>query len=487
MKKSIIFLINGLGIEKPGSYSIAIDQCMPKLCRTKETSYYTSAVVNSLEYRGAYQDFFLGDTYNYELQYLKENVINNNISTNPNFQKLSQCIAIPNSKLHIFMEPTTERIVELINDLVSKFTLEDKKQIYLHFILPQQTTNDYQNLIDIVNYTKYHMGSHISVGFIIGKEYLSDELDKDEMNIMKKLLFYCSAERWSETEKKFNSLKEENIRPCVVQGFCTNNDCFIANGDTIMFCNTKKSNYDNIINSIYMNAVECLKTNQITLPMFSLLRLDSKYNIPCLTESIPYDNSLSNILERNNKNSLIITDKKNIQYVNFLANGYSHVNNKRIQFMESNYDYFSNQNNINQLLDNDNYNLYIFDYHMDVSKTVNDLKDQLTLLDNVIGCLSEACENKHTLFITSLYGLKKELPLADYNTEMVCINYEMMIPIFLFDYSYPQSKYTLAPGYTNDILNTALKCICDDNKLDSLIKEKGFVNNVLSAIKKNKN
>ena len=134
MKKSIIFLINGLGIEKPGSYSIAIDQCMPKLCRTKETSYYTSAVVNSLEYRGAYQDFFLGDTYNYELQYLRENVINNNISANPSFQKLSQCIAIPNSKLHIFMEPTTERIVELINDLVSKFTLEDKKQIYLHFI-----------------------------------------------------------------------------------------------------------------------------------------------------------------------------------------------------------------------------------------------------------------------------------------------------------------------------------------------------------------
>ena len=36
MKKSIIFLINGLGIEKPGSYSIAIDQCMPKLSRTKD-------------------------------------------------------------------------------------------------------------------------------------------------------------------------------------------------------------------------------------------------------------------------------------------------------------------------------------------------------------------------------------------------------------------------------------------------------------------
>ena len=486
MKKSVIFLINGLGIEKPGSYSIAIDQCMPKLSRTKETSYFTSAVVNSLEYRGAYQDFFLGDTYNYELDFLRETIINKSIVSNPEFQRLTQCIATPNSKLHVFIEPTTEKVVDLINDLVNILPMEKDKIVYLHLILPQQTTSDYQNLISIVNYTKYHMSSHINVGFIIGKEYLSQEPTKEEMLIMKKLFFFCSAERWSETEKKFQSLKESNIRPCVVQGFCTTNDCAIQNGDTILFFNTKKSNYDNIINSIYMNAVESFKTDKIVLTMFSVLKLDSKYNIPCFTNTIPYNNSLANILERNNKKALIITAKENIQYVNFLANGYNHVNNPRIMFMESNYDYFSNQNNINNLIDGSDYNFYIFDYHMDVSRTVNDLKDQLTLIDNVLGCVSEVCENKHSLFITSLYGLKKELPLADYNTEKVCINYEMQIPIFFFDYSYPQSKYALAPGYTNDILHSALKCICDDNKLDSLLKEKGFVNNIFSAIKKNK-
>ena len=485
MKKSIIFLINGLGIEKADSYSIAIDQCMPKFSWTKETSYYTSAVVNSLEYRGAYQDFFLGDTYNYELDYLKANVVNKNIINNPMYQKFFQCISIPNSKLHVFIEPTTDRVINLINDLVSIMSLEKNKVVYLHLILPQQTTSEYQKLIGIVNYTKYHMNSHINVGFIIGKEYLSDERTKEEMDIMKKLLFYCSAERWSDTEKKFESLKENNIRPCKVQGFCTTNDCAIQNGDTLMFFNTKKSNYDNIIDSIYMNAVEGLKTNQLTLPMFSMMKLDSKYNIPCFLESIPYDNSLASVLERNDKKSLIVTLKDNIKYVNFLANGYNHVTNPRIQFMESNYDYFLDQNNINKLIDESDYDFFIFDYPMDVSKTINDLKDQLTLIDKIIGCLSEVCVNKHSLFITSLYGIKKEMPLADYNTEKVCINYEMQIPIFLYDYSFPQSKYALAPGYTNDVLQTALKCICKDNKLNTLIKDKSFVNNVFSAIKKN--
>ena len=57
MKKSVLFLINGLGIEKAGSYSIAIDQCMPKLSRVKETSFFTTAIIDSLEYRSAYEQY----------------------------------------------------------------------------------------------------------------------------------------------------------------------------------------------------------------------------------------------------------------------------------------------------------------------------------------------------------------------------------------------------------------------------------------------
>ena len=79
MKKSVMFLINGLGIEKPGSYSISIDQAMPQLCKIKETSYFTTAFTSSLEYRDAYQRFFLGDTYQSELKYIHEHVFNESL------------------------------------------------------------------------------------------------------------------------------------------------------------------------------------------------------------------------------------------------------------------------------------------------------------------------------------------------------------------------------------------------------------------------
>ena len=70
MKKSVIFLINGLGIEKPGSYSISLEESMPNLVRTKETSFFTTAIISALEKRTAYQQFFLGNTYKQDVNYI---------------------------------------------------------------------------------------------------------------------------------------------------------------------------------------------------------------------------------------------------------------------------------------------------------------------------------------------------------------------------------------------------------------------------------
>ena len=64
------------------------------------------------------------------------------------------------------------------------------------------------------------------------------------------------------------------------------------------------------------------------------------------------------------------------------------------------------------------------------------------------------------------------------------IDYELQIPIFFYDYSYPRSKYMLFPGDTNDVLSSAIKCIWDSPDLDTLIKPKGLVNNIFSIFNK---
>ena len=480
MKKSVLFLINGLGIEKPGSYSLAIDQVMPKLSRTRETSFFTTAVTSSLEYKSAYQRFFLGDTYKLEVDYIKNKIINDQLVNNPVYQDLAKNIAIPDTKLHFFVEPTNEKVVDQINNLVNTFTLEEKKRVYLHLLLSQQTIGEYDKLISIINYIKFHLNTHITVGFVIGKESMSQTLTKEEADYAKKLLFYCSAERWTETDKKLIDLKTSNIRPCEVKGFCTTNDCFISNNDSIFFFNTRRENYDNIIGAINNSSKEVFK-EEVNLHLYSLIKLYSNYNIPCFVDNINYENSLASILEKYNKKCLIYTDKDNLNLVNFYANGLNSINNPLITFANKD-DNLYNKEYVNGLINGTDYDLFIFDYHMDVSTTINNLKDQLSKIDIIIGNLADCCVNKNSLLITSLYGLRKELPIADYNTEVVLINYEMQIPIFFFDYSYPKSKYDLFPGETNDILNTALKCIIDDPNIYSLIRPKTLVGSILKSI-----
>lgn len=482
--KSVIFLINGLGVEKPGSYSIAIDQCMPQLARTKETSFYTTAITNSLEYRSAYQQFFLGDTKYLELNYLKEHIINEQINTNPVYQNFVKSISTPNTKLHVFIEPSNDRVVEEINDLVNKLSLEKDKPVYLHLLLTQQTINEYQKLINTINYIKYHINTHITVGFIIGKEYFPETMSKEQMDFAKKLLFYCSAERWSETDKKLLSLKESNIRPCEAPGFCALNTCNITNGDTILFFNTNRTSYDKFITAIYQCAPEVFKNDTVSLPIYSIIRLDTKYNIPCFSENIIYESSLSNSLNRIQKKCLIISQEENIQLVNFIANGLNYVNNPSIQFMKADLEALKSKEMVQSIIDNNNYDLIIFDFHMDVSTNINNLKQQLEKIDVVLGHTAEVCVNRYSLFITSLYGVKKTLPLAEYNNELVTIDYEMEIPIFFFDYRYLRSKYMLLPGETNAILSTALYCISKDDSFDTLIKEKGLLKNILKAFRK---
>lgn len=481
MKKSVLFLLNGLGIEKAGSYSISIDQCMPKFSRVQETSYYTSSIINSLELRSAYQEFFLGDTFYKEIKFLEDNVFNINLEQNPVFQSFCNSCQVENSKVHIFLEPTNDRIVELINELANRIPMNENKRIYLHLLLTQQTISDYKGLINTINFIKFHLNHHISVGFVIGKEAFSDELTSEELIKAKKMFFYSSCERWAEVEKKLAILRDENTRPCVVPGFCATNDCVFGNNDTIFFFNTKRTTYDKFIDILLKFAPEVFRVDKANLPIFSLIHLDSKYNIPFFSENVFYETSLSNLLKKSGKKALIITDESHFQLLNFLANGLNYVSNPAISFMKFDYNYLSNINNVVNLIDNSNYDFIIFDTHMDVSSTINNLKAQLERIDMIIGNIADTCVNKHSLFISSLYGLKKEMPLADYNTEMVTIDYEMQIPIFFFDYSYPRSKYTLVPGDTNSIMSSCIRLLCDDSTIPTLVRPKGLLNNLFGG------
>ena len=73
------------------------------------------------------------------------------------------------------------------------------------------------------------------------------------------------------------------------------------------------------------NSKEVFK-EEVKLNIYSLIRLYTNYQIPCLAENIVYSKSLSNILEKYGKKALIYTDQQNMS----LVNTFTLENNKEV-------------------------------------------------------------------------------------------------------------------------------------------------------------
>ena len=69
MKKNILMLINGFGIERSNSYSVYSGELMPNLEALRTSRMFTSIPNGYLDYKGAYRNFSMGidDALTYNL------------------------------------------------------------------------------------------------------------------------------------------------------------------------------------------------------------------------------------------------------------------------------------------------------------------------------------------------------------------------------------------------------------------------------------
>ena len=115
--------------------------------------------------------------------------------------------------------------------------------------------------------------------------------------------------------------------------------------------------------------------------------------------------------------------------------------------------------------------LIIINYEIDDCKNVEEIKDRLKKIDVVIGNLyNYISQNNIGLFISSLYGLEKEM----YNNknELCKINFSKRSPVIVADKSISGNNYSLRDGTVYDLCNSILKNINGNYKLDGVLKKK---------------
>ena len=86
MKKNILLLINGFGIERTDSYSVYSAQLMPNMDRLTREKIFVSTPNNFLDYKSAYRKFSMGIDYPLTYNLIENNLFNAAIGENQVFK-----------------------------------------------------------------------------------------------------------------------------------------------------------------------------------------------------------------------------------------------------------------------------------------------------------------------------------------------------------------------------------------------------------------
>ena len=141
MKRNILLLINGFGVEQRDSYNVYTENLMPNLDKLTKTCMFSSISSNDLDYRTAYRTFSIG--INEALTYsVVNNAINNeSYKKNDLFQYLISQLNTISTRLHIICYWDNDTTIYQLITYLRELTTLTKVGIYVHLIMNQKSLN----------------------------------------------------------------------------------------------------------------------------------------------------------------------------------------------------------------------------------------------------------------------------------------------------------------------------------------------------------
>ena len=112
MKKNILLLINGFGIERTDSYSVYSAQLMPNMDRLTREKIFVSTPNNFLDYKSAYRKFSMGIDYPLTYNLIENNLFNAAIGENQVFKYITTQVNNLKSRLHIICFWDSDKTVD---------------------------------------------------------------------------------------------------------------------------------------------------------------------------------------------------------------------------------------------------------------------------------------------------------------------------------------------------------------------------------------
>lgn len=464
MKKNILMFINGFGIEQKDSYNIYSEDLMPNMDKLIKIGMFGSISNNDLDYKTGYRKFSIGIGEDLSYSIVGNVLYDDSYKKNDVFKYLINDLNTNSKRLHIVCywdsESTVSQLLIYIKEIMSK----TKANIFVHLVLNQLSINDYKYIERDLNTLNYEYGNSVKLGIICGKN--SDPFSKEFV----KMIIFEAGEKWSDIGKKIDVLNSTKTKPIDVRAFSLNSGYHLNDNDSILYFNY--SNIDVTPFTTELINTKNLTFNLGTIKFYSLFPTISKnVNIPYLHNFGVSSTYTLNSLKSINAKCMVMAKKDYCQDINYYMTGLRGIYDNDLRYMPTDngfiYDGSTLVNTINSL----SQELIIINYEIDDAKTIEELKDRLSKIDTVLGYLyNYVNQNNVGLFISSLYGIEKEM----YNSkhELCKINFSVRAPLLIIDKSINKNNYTLNTGTAYDLSNTVLKNINGTYGISGLLRKK---------------
>lgn len=462
MKKTVLFLMNGFGIEQSNSYNVYNSKLMPNLDSYTQKYLFSSIEANTYNFSNGYRMFSTGS--NLPLTYELVNNYSEKFAENPNMNFfLTNVDGDAKIQLYLFLE--NEKSLEHLKNMIKFIRGKCNNKIFVHAVLTSSDMDNYQVAEHVLNKINYDV-KDCKIASIIGINTLKANYIDTYLN----LLVNHIGEKWLEIPRKFQSLITSKTAPCDAKEFYVTDGFKINSKDVYFFMN-----YENVDISFFLEKITGLTSVVKYFSMFPMKNV--KYPMFAYPVS---SRCMNESLKQIEAKALVLSDGVNIPTLNYMACGFSNVNPSNISYSRIDTDPLSQEKLVGIIRDSD-YDLIVINYQIDNSNTIAELTEKLSKLDFVLKVVHDICvENKVSLFISSLYGMNKELVLDNFTKAY--IDFSAKVPVIVVDPVFNKTNFRLDFGNIYNLANTIYTNINNSyNGGEVLIKRKSAL---LKMIKK---
>lgn len=462
MRKTILMLINGFGVERKGSAEVYSPKLMPNFDYMIKNYLFGNVLTTAGDYNNAYRMFSIPENGKGQEDEIDSLIFDKKIDTIPQLQEIKNGVSEGNS-LHVFYCVENANKLNQVREFLRTLNDQKNKKVFLHLVMTGTSTAEYASMKKIISKISFEMSEYCKVGMVVG----CDKINTDDVL---RAFYRELGEHWNEPEKKFDILEKEIVNPKDAGVFIISGGFSLKENDTLLFLN-----YEDIAMERFYGDI-----TKVALKVYSLYPF---------IDGVPYtfkrevDKSVSfaSIVEKHGIKILHLTTEARINDVNFYLNGMEKKKSPNITYAINDMSLFSSKEAVIKLVDGNPYDGFIIDYSIGSYNKMEDIKRDLASIDVVIKNISEATKDKGYIFIvSSLYGM--HAPVTEGVVQKV-IDFSGKVPCVYQSNLFPKQEYSLNSGNTYALEQTFLTSIEDEVKSNKLVHKLSSIEKMLNKKK----